>query len=196
MKTIGWSVLLAGLVVGLDVVAQNPEGMPDMTELSQAMQAMFSTGTNAAPVVDFRELKALLPQEISGIKRTSASGEKNSAMGMNVAEAQGMYETDDGSLTIKITDMGGMGQFMMMAQAGWASAEIDRESDDGYEKTTTVAGYKAIEEYSSNTKQGTIKILVGQRFMVEILGDNMDMEPVKAAAAAIDLKKLETIKPK
>ncbi|MFH0878071.1 MAG: transposase [Lentisphaerota bacterium] len=176
--------------------AQQSGQAQGMEELTRAMQGLMSGGgSNTAAVVDFRELKALLPLDFAGLKRKSAGGEKSTTMGMTMAYAEASYEGGGAGANIKISDMGGMGSFMMMAQASWAASEIDRESDEGYEKTTTYSGFKALEKYDSGQKSGEVQILVGKRFMVEINSQDVDMENVKKSAEALDLKKLETIKP-
>src|SRR5262249_19250357 len=52
--------------------------------LAQAMQMLGGQNAGGARVepVNFRELKSLLPEELPGYKRTSATGEKAGAMGV------------------------------------------------------------------------------------------------------------------
>ncbi|MSO21892.1 MAG: hypothetical protein EXQ58_01280 [Acidobacteria bacterium] len=50
-----------------------------------------ATGKKVTPV-DFRELKALLPEALPGMRRTQAEGEKAAAMGLNISKAEGEYE--------------------------------------------------------------------------------------------------------
>jgi hypothetical protein len=174
----------------------NPKPPPNMEEMMKAMGALMSGGTNTAAVVDFRELKALLPVSLDGMKRAKASGEKSGAMGMTVTFAEGIYEADDGgNIHVKISDNAGIGGFMAFAQAGWAASEIDRESDTGFERTTTYGKNKAREEYDNNGKSGKVDILVGGRFMVEVSGNNVTWETIQAAAKKVDLTKLEALKP-
>lgn len=197
-KACGW---IWAVVVGMAsaALAQQPQGeeQAGMEDFMKAMGTMLSGATNSASaVVDFRELKALLPAELPGMKRTKASGEKSATMGMTVAFAEGTYEAEDnGYVELKISDMGGMGGLMAFAQAGWAMTEIDRETDTGFERTTTYNGSKAQEEYDNTGKSGSIKIMVGKRFMVEITGNQVAFDTLKAAAEKIDLKKLEGLKP-
>lgn len=175
---------------------EQPQGM-NLDQMSKAMQNLgqaMSQGGGVEPV-NFRKLKALLPKDLPGMKRTSAQGEKTAAMGIKVAQATGEYSNgNDGSVTIKIMDMGTMKGFVGMATAGWAMTEIDRESDTGYERTFTYKGHKAMEEYDNQSKQGKISVLVGNRFVVEIDGDNVDMKAVKAALDKIDLNALLKMK--
>lgn len=174
---------------------QGQTAQPDMQEFMKAMTTVMGGGTNAAAVVDFRELKALLPAELSGMKRTNAKGEKTGAMGMTVAYAEGRYEAGDASIEIKISDNGGLG-FMGAMQAAWASQEVDSETDTGFERTTMYGSYKAKEEFDTASRSGKVEILVATRFMVEVSGNGVEFAALQAAAKALDLAKLATIQPK
>lgn len=198
MKRIHLAVLIAMLTHVLAFAQTADEPSPaNMEDMMKAMGALMSGGTNAAAVVDFRELKALLPAALDGMKRTNASGEKSGAMGMTVAFAEGTYKADaGGSITIKISDNGGMGGLMAFTQASWAASEIDRESDTGFERTTTYGENKAHEEYDNNSKSGTVEILVGGRFVIEVSGNDVAWEAIQAAAKKVDTAKLATLKPK
>jgi hypothetical protein len=172
--------------------AQQPQ--MDMAKAMQAMGMALNGGKKVEPV-SYKDLKALLPEEVSGFKRKETKGEKNGAMGLSIAEASARYEGEGGaSLRIKIVDVGSLSGPMAMGLAGWASLEIDRESDDGYEKTTTFSGRKAVEKYNNGSKHGEIKVLLSNRFIVEVDGHQMKMDDIKAAAGKLDLKKLEGLK--
>lgn len=186
--------VMAGLVLSGHAQQAQPQGME---EALKALGTLMSGGTNAAPVVDFRDLKALLPATLQGMKRTNASGEKSAAMGMTVAYAEGTYEADGGgTINIKLSDNGGLGGIMAFAQASWAATEIDRESDTGFERTTTYGQHKAHEEYDNSGKYGKIEVLVGGRFMVEVSGNDVPFGSIQAAVKQVDLNKLATLKPK
>lgn len=167
---------------------------PAISQMEQAAKAM-EQAAKATPVepVDFRELKALLPAELAGMKRTSVEGEKNGAMGMSIAKAEARYENDGASVKITVSDFGGLSGFAAMAQFGWAMQEIDRETENGYEKTITLAGNKAIEKYNKEGKNGEVRIMIKSRFMVEIEGNGIDMAAIKAAAAKLPMDKLAAL---
>lgn len=149
-------------------------------------------------VVDFRELKALLPEEMSGLPRTGARGEKTGFMGTGISVAQGDYGKPDGPrLEAKITDLGGMGMLGTLAGFGWLATEIDREGDQGYERTIASQGHKGYEKYDKTTRTGSVSLVVENRFLIEIEGRNIDAEQIKAAAGAIDTGSLQQLaKPK
>ena len=188
-----WIVIaLAGLSASV-AHAQQQGGAQDLGALMGALGQMMQGNTNAAAVVDFRELKALLPASVPDGKRVSASGEKSGALGMTVSFAEGRYEVGGGSIEIKISDFGGTGFATMMA-AAWASGEIDRETETGFERTTTINGNKAKEEYDSANKAGSTDVLVAGRFLVEVSGDDVSAEAIRAAVEKVDLAKLAALK--
>lgn len=147
-------------------------------------------------VVDFRELKALLPESIGDLKRQNAQGEKNSAMGFTISRAEADYTSEDGSqhIDIELTDMTGASGLAGLAAWGWTMTEIDKETETGYEKTTKYQGHKAFEKYDNEYQSGSIEALVSGRFLVSVNGNNVSMEVIKNAFNEIDIGKLESMK--
>lgn len=175
---------------------QVDENSPEAyAEKMKQMGESLTEGKKVEPV-DFRELKALYPESINGMKRTNSSGEKTAAFNMNISHAEADYSSEDGSKSfdINITDMGNMSGLTQMAAYGWAMGEFDRETDSGYEKTTNFSGYKAYEEYNNEGKYGKLQVLVSSRFIVEASGNNISMDELKSALGQIDLSKLESWK--
>ena len=194
MKLLG-AVATLGLLTGGAGRILAQQGNAGMADFMKAMQAMTAASSNSAPVVDFRELKALLPESLDGFKRTNASGEKNTTMGMTVSQAEGTYEAGEGHIEINITDNGGMGGIMAFAQAAWASSEIDRETDTGFERTTSYGSHKAREEFDNEDQRGEIEILVASRFMVKVSGYKVTWDMLQAAAKKVNLDALAALKP-
>jgi hypothetical protein len=160
-----------------------------------AMNGAVAGGANVGkvPLVDFRSLKALLPDSVAGLARKSAGGEKSGAMGLGVSQASGVYAGGEGArIDVKLTDAGAMGA--MFGAIGLSGLEIDKENEDGFERTTTLAGRKALEKYDNKAKHGEIKIFVGGRYIVEVDGQDVPPESLKKAVAALNLGKLETLK--
>lgn len=173
-------------------------GTANMGDAMAAMGAAVSGAANAGKkveTVDYKELKALLPESLPGMRRTDASGEKSSAMGMQISHAEGRYRSDDGnSATVKITDIGSMTGLAGMTAYAWARVDVDRESDSGYEKTAMFNGYKSHEKYDKQNKSGEISVLVGDRFVVEVDGHNIDIDAIKSVLGKVDLGKLNSMK--
>jgi len=170
------------------------ESAEEMKKAAEEMQEALGGGKKVEPV-SFRVLKEMLPEELPGMTRTGASGEKTAAFGLNVSEAHATYSREEGgTIEIKITDMGSMSGLVGMAHFAWAQSEFERESEDGYEKTTTFEGYKAIEKYTISSGKGELQILIGKRFIVEVDGRGVEMDQVLEAARTVDLDKLESLK--
>jgi len=177
-----------------EATKNGPANMGDaMNALGAAMGA--ANGGKKVETVDYKILKDMLPADLAGMKRSEATGEKNSAMGMTISNAEGRYKNDAGSsMTVKITDIGSMTGLAGMATYAWASTEIDRETETGYEKTSTFNGYKSHEKYDKSGKSGELSVLVGGRFAVEVDGYQVEMDAIKDAMSKLDLKKLDGMK--
>ena len=171
------------------------KGLDDFVDNMKEAQKSMEEGKKYE-VVDFRELKALLPEAIGDLKRTNAEGEKSGAMGFTVSKANADYNNEDYSqrIDIEITDLSGATGFAGMAAWGWAMVDIDKETDTGYEKTMKYKGHKAFEKYNNQDQYGSIEVLISGRFMVSVNGNNVPMAVIKSAADQIDFSKLEAMK--
>ncbi|MCB1070302.1 MAG: hypothetical protein H7A43_05425 [Verrucomicrobia bacterium] len=194
MRRNQYSRWLLTATMALGALATTTQAQQGPMDFMQVMQQMMAGGTNKT--VNFRTLKELLPETVAGLKRTSIEGEKSSAMGVTIAFAEADYEgSDRARVTAKITDLSAMGQVMLMAQLAWTQSEIDRESDEEYQRTTTLQGFKAMERYNQRNSEGEIQVFVDERFAVEVRGRNVGADTLKAALEGIDLQALADIKP-
>lgn len=146
----------------------------------------------AKEIIDFRTLKAQLPDELNGMERTSHTGEKVGAMGFNMSMAKAEYRSDKGEIEVSLIDFAGLGM-AKMSLASWTTIEVDRETDTGYERTTTIDGYKAFEEYDRIAKKGEISIIAGGRYIVNIEGKNVEEGAMREALDALDLKAIMSL---
>lgn len=167
--------------------------------VGEAMKALGglagAAGASSYEPVDFRKLKELLPQELAGFEKGDSSGEKNNAFGISVSEAKQSFRTADGSKSVRfeITDPGSLAGPFALANV-WMNVDIDKETSDGYEKTSTVSGRKLHEKWSKGSKHGEVHLVVGNRFMVEIDARGVEMADIKSLISKIDVAKLEAMK--
>lgn len=159
-----------------------------LKEMAAQAESMEKNGP--VKTVDFRDLKALLPEDADGLARKEATGEKNGAAGFTISTATGEYANDDNTETIELTLVDGGGSLMMMGLAAWSMMEVDKETDDGYEKTSTLGDYKSYEKYDNSDKSGEIAVLVNKRFVVTVKGRGISMDKLKATLEDVDLNKL------
>lgn len=173
--------------------APSPTDMATMAAQTRENLAQMNQGKDIQAVTT-DSLKGLLPETLAGMKRTDASAEHNEMMGMNMTKAEGQYEGEnDASLSLTITDVGNMSGPVKMGMAGWTMAQYNRQTDTGYEKTTTYDGYKGLEEYNTQDKSGTIHVFVADRFIIELDGSNMTIDTMKQALSQLDLKKIASL---
>ena len=167
--------------------------------VGEAMKALGglagAAGAGSYEPVDFRKLKEALPQELAGFEKGESSGEKNNAFGISVSEAKQSFRTADGNKRVRfeITDPGSLAGPFALANV-WLNVEVDKESGDGYEKTSTVGGRKIHEKWSKSSKRGEVQMVVGNRFMVEVNAEGVEMNDVKSLLGKIDVAKLEAMK--
>ena len=175
--------------------------LDDFVDNVKKMQKDLEEGKEVE-VVDFRDLKKLLPESIEDLKRISASGEKSNSMGINVSKTEGKYsdEPTEGEqpkkLEIKITDLGNVKGWAGIAMFAWTMADIDKETDDGYEKTFKSGENKGYESYNNKSKSGKVEMFIAERFMLSVEGHNVSMELVKNAVDEIGISNLEQMKDK
>lgn len=148
------------------------------------------SGTKKKPL-NFRKLKELLPESVSGFTRTNSSGESTGMAGFNVSTAKAKYEDGDKKIDVDIVDAGGVGM-AMMGLAAWSMVQIDKESDNGFERTTTYKGNKAFEKCDKDRCE--FSVFVAKRFIMTVKGRNVKIDDLHNVADGIGLSKLESMK--
>ncbi len=162
----------------------------DISEAIKEVQTQSAKLQEGEPL-PFRRLQEVLPERLNGIERTSKSGQTNGAMGFKISQAEAKYKTDEGqSIEIEIFDTGGL-KMGIMSMAAWASLEMDKEDENGYEKTSTIQGFKAFEKFNKRSKRSELSLLVQERFVVKATGRNIEMKDLKAAVKDLSLQKLK-----
>lgn len=136
------------------------------------------------PALSTDQLKALLPEELAGMKRSSFS--TNSMMGYGIGEAT--YKSDDGKeMKLMIYDCvgeAGVGWYNMM----YWGMNMESQDDNGYKKTITLNGGKAIESYEKNQDRYSLMFPSSNRLLVNLEGDKTGLDAVKQAAQNLNLK--------
>jgi hypothetical protein len=150
-------------------------------------------GDHRVTPVDFKTLKALLPEALPGMSRTNATGEAKQGLGMQATNATGNYKGADGStVELTISDASAMSGLMEMAQS--LPSTTDSESDTGYEKDVMLGGHKVHEKYDTRSRHGELQTIVAKRFTVDLTGNGVDMSALERALGTLDLGKLESMK--
>ncbi len=157
----------------------NETTMPgnDMAKMMEEMKKL--------PALSTDQLKAMLPETLMDMKRSSFSA--NSGMGYGIADAR--YKTDDDSKQLHVTiyDCVGTAGVAWYSMMYWGM-NIDQEDDNGYKKTTTFNGSKAIESFEKGQNQYGLMFPASNRLLVNVEGENTGLDAVKQAASSLNLK--------
>ena len=159
-----------------------------MSNLEESLKSLADG--EEVETIDFRLLKEALPEKLVGLKKVSSSGEKSGIKGFMVSKAEARYEDEDRKLEIELMDTGGMA-LAQLGFAAWAKVEIDRESDDGYEKTYTKDDVRYHEEYNYRRESGSLKAIYHQRILLSLEVRNLKPETFQKILRKLDIGDLE-----
>lgn len=167
-------------------------------EKMAAATAMFGTlmsGGKSADPISIEQLKPFVPDTFAGLPKKSSKAERSGVSSLMISKAEATYGDESGqkNISLDVSDTGGMAGLMGMAS--WINVQSEREDANGSERTMKVDG-RMVNEKVSKRPGGTnsYSVVLGDRFMVNVSGQGVDMPTLKAAVAALDLKKLEAMK--
>lgn len=140
--------------------------------------------------IDFEVLKQWLPEK-AGWTKSNVRGQQFTYGEDQTSMAEADYSSGESSVHIVIMDTARiawtMGQFLQMVQTGF-SIKDDRH----YVKTIKINNHPAIEEYDYEGKDGQLQVLIKDRFLITIRGDNLENTNIlHDFFKAIDLKKFD-----
>jgi hypothetical protein len=161
-------------------------------DAAQKMLGSLMGGGAAVEAVGTDVLKPLAPETLAGMARTSFSAEKSAAMGLQVSNVEAEYAVGDKRIRLQISDTGGASGIMGLAS--WAMVQTEREDDSGYEKVYKDGETMVQEKWNSASRSGEYNLIVAGRFVVNMAGDNLEMEDLKSAMAELDLDALAAMK--
>jgi hypothetical protein len=158
-----------------------------------AVAAILGGATGNVEALATDRMKSFLPATLGGLKQLESSASRNTAMGMQVAEAKARYGNDNGqSVDLEITDMGSAKGLMGMAS--WVNVEEDKQTQTGYEKTYKQGENMIHEEWDSQSNNGEYSVVLAQRFVVKVNGDAASADQLKAYVADVNLAGLAALR--
>ena len=157
-------------------------------------------GGGSRPVVALApdRIREFLPATVADLPRSDISAQRNAALGIQVSQAEAHYRDNSGhDITLRIEDTGGASG--LVALAGWASVEEEKQTSSGYEKTYRDGDRMVHESWDSpsggsGSGYGEYAVIVGQRYAVQASGTVASIDVLKSAVASVDLAKLESLK--
>ncbi len=170
----------------------NVENLKDvMQEASDKLENLDLNGMDDVEVINFRELKKLMPESAAGLSRNKHIGETTGAMGFTFSKAEARYGEGEQRVDATFIDSGGAGM-LLMSMAGFANLNVDKETEQGSERTLEIDGNPAYEKYSNRNGRVTseLSVLVNKRFIVTLKGKGVDAEALAGVYEDFDLRSL------
>jgi hypothetical protein len=161
-------------------------------EAAQKMLGTLMGGGQPVEAIGTDALKVLVPDALGGLARSSLSAEKTGAMGLQVSQVRARYGEGERTISLEIADSGGAAG--LMGLAGWAAVTVEREDDNGWEKTYKDGDRLVMEKWDNGSRYGEYNVVVGDRFVVKLEGNNVEMDDIKSALDDIDLDALAALK--
>jgi flagellar basal body-associated protein FliL len=176
-------------------------GIPNAADTQQAVTAVGGLlkalggslgGASRHDPVDFHMLEALLPSSLSGMQHGTPKGNADDVVGIKTASADVDFNgSNDAHINVSIKDATAISGLAGLAEMASAS---ESEQGESYEKNETISGRSVHEKWDAASHHGELSLIVGKRFGVDVVGNNVDMDALKNALAQIDLGKLEAMK--
>lgn len=167
-------------------VSNTQKVIKESTKLQEGIKELSET----TPLTN-EEMKAWLPDDVDGLKRTAF---KTGAMGMmNIASIEATYTAEDKSKSFKLEIIDGAGEMGAMSTAGLKMAfSMDFEEEDEFKsrKSVTKNGVKAIEEYDKRRNKSTIQLFHNDRFYLKATGEKMEIDELWDFINEINLEDL------
>ena len=178
----------------LDVI----EGVSDLNQIAKEAEKIEEENDQliAATPISNENMKKNLPETILGYPRTKFSVGNQFMPDVSMGEAE--YESENGAfISLSIIDGAGeTGSAMVtLARLGFAR-DFEEQTDRGYRKSTTIKGYKAVEEVEKdpydNRETSKIDLMVGNRFLISLEGD-ATIKQLREAVGEVDLDAFENL---
>lgn len=174
-------------------IKETKEGVSNTVKASKELTNMGEDIKELQTVTPLtnEEMKAWLPDEISGMNRTGYKAGQTAYI--QIASIEATYKNEDKSKTFKVTVLDGAGEMGAAATAGIRMMlSMDMEEEDEYKIKRTVkkGDIKAIEEYKKNNNSTNIQLMYGKRFYIQADGKDMSLEETWDAIDELDLDDL------
>jgi len=168
-----------------------PAASPTLTAAPAPPERPPVVERTATPV-NVNALVALIP-DISGWTRTPPRGTQSNAT-IPLSKASGEYTQGDATLKLDIMDSG-FNRLILAPLSMMLAPGYSERTADGYKQFAAVGGAPGFETWQDDIGEGSVTVLVADRFVVTGRGLNVaGIDIVRAAVRAVDFLKLATLK--
>lgn len=175
----------------LDAAEKSGDQKAQMAAAQDVLGTLLGGGKKVDPI-DIDQLKPFVPETFVGLPKKASKAEKANTGLFVMSRAEARYGDDSKSVTLEISDAGGVGG--LIGLAGWAGISGEQEDENMREKTAKVNGRLVHEKQSKRGGTNEFGIVLGERFVVTAKSTSVDSTQLKGAVMGLDLAKLESMK--
>jgi len=157
-------------------------------DMSQMMGDNLVENKEPVPPVSFKVLMNYLPKEIEGMTSDKPHGESVQWDKWNHSTANVDFRSESSTQNVRvnINDFAYISNLYLPYQMMF-KMKFERESSEGYEKSTTLNGMPTFEKWNEENKNNEVTVLVGKRFIVQVETDEMPEGSARKIAEGMDL---------
>lgn len=141
-------------------------------------------------VVHFSKLTPFLG-DVAGWEAEKVEGQTVDAGGLKLTTAEREYRKGSNTVRVQLMDYSESAPMLQAITAMWA---FSSETTEGYQKGVSIEGAKGMETYENAPKKGSLMLLVGGRYLLQIETQGLPAAEMQAWLKRIDLKKLADVK--
>lgn len=173
--------ILAAIIAGFAfaIVAPSPSADSRADGRARAEARADPSASELGPVVKTQAFRSLAPEKIAGLRRDQVSVESITAP-FQARVLTATYGNSKRRVTLRITNSPAVDD--MLGAAGYAGAEYDRSSNDGFQRLRHDDGAFILEEWSRLTRTGKIARTIDGAWLVEVDGRGVDYKVIERAA--------------
>jgi len=159
--------------------------------MSKMMGGNLIENKEPVPPVSFKVLMNYLPKDIEGMQTEKPRGESVQWDKWTHSNAEVNFSSESGEQrgSVSIYDYAYISNLYLPYQMLF-NMKFQRESSDGYEKSSKLNGMPAFEKWSEENKDNEVTVLVGKRFIVSVRTDGMPEGSARKIAEGLDLSGL------
>jgi hypothetical protein len=185
-------LLLSGIAACTDAAPNVNSPFAQLTAAAEQVQKAAEGFTKRKPVppVAFGDLIEFLPGNAGGLKRREPKGETTTVGNWQYSQAEVDFGSVDGSrsLDVGIFDYAHI-PFLYIPFTAIIGMNVSKESTDGYQRSTKIAGYPGFEEWNRSGTSEAVVVL-GDRFIVKASTRGLGEGAARKVLEGMDLKGL------
>jgi hypothetical protein len=189
LEEFGRKIELAGKK--MEAAGKKDDPAAQAAAAGEVLGTLLGGGRKVDPVA-VEELKAIVPETLLGLAKKSSRAERGGALGISISKAEALYGEAPKTIELEVTDTGGASG--MVAFAGWAGIQGEKEDENRIERTRRDGGRLVHEKVSKTGGSNEFGVVLGERFIVTAKGRGVTLAELKTAVSSLDLARLESMK--